>query len=210
MSSCAPEAAGTVSPSEWGAVLRTFEGRDSRATAAYVDPDVAPVVDQGIRLLMPLLEAAGRRAWSGPAPVRPSDRPAPDKWARIEIADQGKLPSFSRGDLERTARSAFATAIACSKSPPLPYLPSGANVIANSNANGAWTQRVGDEPVSSPLALVPLVDEVKTYNWDEANAVLGAPPPQRAGNRGAGQAIWCVAARDLGKGERVAAVDPWL
>ena len=110
-----------------------------------MDPDVAPVVDQGIRLLMPLLEAAGRRAWSGPAPVRPSDRPAPDKWARIEIADQGKLPSFSRGDLERTARSAFATAIACSKSPPPPYLPSGANVIANSNANGAWTQRVGDE-----------------------------------------------------------------
>jgi hypothetical protein len=42
-----------------------------------------------------------------------------------------------------------------------------------------------------------------------ANCVLGAPPPQKAGNRGEGQAVWCVAARDVEAGERLVAADTW-
>ena len=42
-----------------------------------------------------------------------------------------------------------------------------------------------------------------------ANSVLGAPPPQKAGNRGEGVCIWCVASRDVEAGERLVAADPW-
>ena len=62
--------------------------------------------------------------------------------------------------------------------------------------------------MSEPLALVPLVGEVLA-GPGAANSVLGAPPPQKAGNRGEGQAIWLVASRDLEAGERLVAADSW-
>ena len=72
-------------------------------------------------------------------------------------------------------------------------------------------QRVGEGEdqtvVSEPLALVPLVSELAGPG--AANSVLGAPPPQKAGNRGEGQAIWLVASRDIEAGERLVAADPW-
>ena len=74
-----------------------------------------------------------------------------------------------------------------------------------------------DKIVDEPLALVPMLDDVlgvATAASDDGaasalNAVLGAPPPQKAGILGAGQAIWCVANRDIAKGEKICAVDPW-
>ena len=66
VSSCAPEAPGTVEPSEWGPALRPLWASDQLDAAAFIDPDVAPIVDQGCAIVLPLLEAAARRSWSGP------------------------------------------------------------------------------------------------------------------------------------------------
>ena len=49
MESCAPEAPGETAPSEWGAAARAFWSGE-RSSAAYVDPAVAPVVDQGVQI----------------------------------------------------------------------------------------------------------------------------------------------------------------
>ena len=58
VSSCAPEAPGTVEPSEWGPALRPLWASDQLDAAAFIDPDVAPIVDQGCAIVLPLLEAA--------------------------------------------------------------------------------------------------------------------------------------------------------
>ena len=68
------------------------------------------------------------------------------------------------------------------------------------------------ETFEEPLALVPMIDDVlasKDGAANALNAVLGAPPPQKAGTLGAGQAIWCVADQDIAKGEKICARDPW-
>ena len=212
MSSCAPESPGTVDPSEWGPALRPLWAADNLDVAAFIDPDVAPIVDQGCAIILPLLEAAARRSWSGPKPEKP-EKGMPDHWRRVELYADGAAPSWSRGDLERVARKSFGLVLAAQRSPPnyVKNLVDGANVIADAGAHAAWVKRVGAgedvSVVSEPLALVPLVGELVAEGVP--NAVLGAPPPQKAGNRGEGQALWCVAARDIEAGERLVAADPW-
>ena len=97
------------------------------------------------------------------------------------------------------------------KPPPGYVKDGGANVLTDEGAPSAWLQRVGEGEeqtvVSEPLALVPLVSELAGPG--AANSVLGAPPPQKAGNRGEGVCIWCVASRDVEAGERLVAADPW-
>ena len=80
--------------------------------------------------------------------------------------------------------------------------------VEDSPPAAEWTQRVGDETVAEPLALVPLLDDLLASSGD-VNAVVGAPPAMVTGNRGAGQAVWCVAERDIAAGERISARDPW-
>lgn len=213
MSSCAPESPSTVDPSEWGPALRPLWAADQLNVAAFIDPDVAPIVDQGCAIILPLLEAAARRSWSGPKPEKPELRTLPDHWRRIELYADGAAPSWSRGDLERVARKSFGLVLAAQRPPPnyVKNLFDGANVLADAGAPSAWVQRVGAgddvSVVSKPLALVPLVSELVARG--APNTVLGAPPPQKAGNRGEGQALWCVAARDIKAGERLVAADPW-
>ena len=100
VSSCAPEAPGTVEPSEWGPALRPLWASDQLDAAAFIDPDVAPIVDQGCAIVLPLLEAAARRSWSGPKPERPAARTVfertPDHWRRAELYADGAAPSWSR------------------------------------------------------------------------------------------------------------------
>jgi len=216
VSSCAPEAPGTVEPSEWGPALRPLWASDQLDASAFIDPDVAPIVDQGCAIVLPLLEAAARRSWSGPKPERPAARTVfertPDHWRRAELYADGAAPSWSRGDLERVARKSFALVLAAQKPPPSYVKDAGANILTDAGAPSAWLQRVGEGEdqtvVSEPLALVPLVGEVLA-GPGAANSVLGAPPPQKAGNRGEGQAIWLVASRDLEAGERLVAADSW-
>ena len=215
VSSCAPEAPGTVEPSEWGPALRPLWASDQLDAAAFIDPDVAPIVDQGCAIVLPLLEAAARRSWSGPKPERPAARTVfertPDHWRRAELYADGAAPSWSRGDLERVARRSFGLVLAAQKPPPDYVKDVGANVLTDDGAPSAWLQRVGEGEdqtvVSEPLALVPLVSELAGPG--AANSVLGAPPPQKAGNRGEGVCIWCVASRDVEAGERLVAADPW-
>ena len=102
--------------------------------------------------------------------------------------------------------------MAAQKPPPSYVKDAGANILTDAGAPSAWLQRVGEGEdqtvVSEPLALVPLVGEVLA-GPGAANSVLGAPPPQKAGNRGEGVCIWCVASRDVEAGERLVAADPW-
>ena len=208
MESCAPEAPGETAPSEWGAAARAFWSGE-RSSAAYVDPAVAPIVDQGVQILLPLLENAGRRAYMCSKPEEPRPKTVferePDHFARAEIHADGDPGAWSRGEL---ARDAFALTMTAQRPPP-PYLASsGANVADAGASAGEWTQRVGDETVAEPLALVPLLDDLLASSGD-VNAVVGAPPAMVTGNRGAGQAVWCVAERDIAAGERISARDPW-
>ena len=103
--------------------------------------------------------------------------------------------------------------MAAQKPPPSYVKDAGANILTDAGAPSAWLQRVGEGEeqtvVSEPLALVPLVGEVLAGPAGAANSVLGAPPPQKAGNRGEGVCIWCVASRDVEAGERLVAADPW-
>ena len=109
---------------------------------------------------------------------------------------------MARGDLERVARKSFALVLAAQKPPPSYVKDAGANILTDAGAPSAWLQRVGEGEdqtvVSEPLALVPLVGEVLA-GPGAANSVLGAPPPQKAGNRGEGPHL-AAASRDLEAG----------
>ena len=185
----APESAGTVVPSTWGPVARRLWA----AEAPAVDPSVAPLVEQAVSLLLPLLEVAARRAFTAPAPVEPKGF-APANWRAM--LEDGAGDSWSRGELERVARSAMYFAIDRQRAPPPPFGDGG--------APGAWevAAAVGEDAMAIPPP------EALVNGGGDANAALAS----FAGKVPSGEArpaLVVVATRDIAPGDAVVAVDPW-
>ena len=196
----APESAGTVVPSTWGPVARRLWAADAPA----VDPSVAPLVEQAVSLLLPLLEVAARRAFTAPAPVEPKGF-APANWRAM--LEDGAGDSWSRGELERVARSAMYFAIDRQRAPP-PFGDGG--------APGAW--EVAADAIREPgrqvaaavgedaMAIPP--PEALVNGGGDANAAVAS----FAGKVPSGEArpaLVVVATRDIAPGDAVVAGDPW-
>ena len=197
----APESAGTVVPSTWGPVARRLWA----AEAPAVDPSVAPLVEQAVSLLLPLLEVAARRAFTAPAPVEPKGF-APANWRAM--LEDGAGDSWSRGELERVARSAMYFAIDRQREPPPPFGDGG--------APGAWEvtadairepgRQVAAAVGEDAMAIPP--PEALVNGGGDANAALAS----FAGKLPSGEArpaLVVVATRDIAPGDAVVAVDPW-
>ncbi|KAH8058193.1 hypothetical protein JL722_6044 [Aureococcus anophagefferens] len=195
----APESAGTVVPSTWGPVARRLWA----AEAPAVDPSVAPLVEQAVSLLLPLLEVAARRAFTAPAPVEPKGS-APANWRAM--LEDGAGDSWSRGELERVARSAMYFAIDRQRAPP-PFGTAarpapGRSPPTRSASRAARSRRPSARTRwrSPPEALV--------NGGGDANAALAS----FAGKLPSGEArpaLVVVATRDIAPGDAVVAVDPW-
>ncbi|KAH8049182.1 hypothetical protein JL722_11974 [Aureococcus anophagefferens] len=107
----APESAGTVVPSTWGPVARRLWA----AEAPAVDPSVAPLVEQAVSCCCrcsrsPRARLHGARRTKGFAPAN---------WRAM--LEDGAGDSWSRGELERVARSAMYFAIDRQRAPPPPF-----------------------------------------------------------------------------------------
>ena len=222
----APESAGVVVPSRWGPLCRElWRRRHEEAAAAGArrrptrDPEIAPLVAQGVEILLPLLDVVARRAWSAPAPD-PKVAFGSAEWARKAMYDDGDAQSWSRAELELLANEAFAIALDLQREPPPPAPRFDSDDAAPSAAPDDWklTGETVSEPgrraegseVSEPLAIVPPLVTLGASPSDATNAAYGsfsgrAPP--------AGEptpALVCVATRDIAPGDLVVAPDPWL
>ena len=226
----APESAGVVVPSRWGPLCRELWRRRRATTgaagggaddAALRDPEIAPLVAQGVDILLPLLDVVARRAWSAPAPD-PKVAFGSAEWAWKAMYDDGDARSWSRAELAALARDAFAIALDLQREPPPPaprFDGDGAAGPPRAAPDG-WTltgatisepgRRAEGSEVTEPLAIVPPLVALGASPSDATNAAYGsfsgrAPP--------AGEptpALVCVATRDIAPGDLVVAPDPWL
>lgn len=202
------EFSGRVIPSRYGAFARAqWAGASS---SNDIPSELAPLVRKGTELLVPLLDLAARRAWSGPSldAAAAAAVGADDATWRALLGD-GDAEAWPRARLEQLALEAFALVLDEQRTPP-PYLLQTTEGGFSGPANEA------EAPVHWALeerhALLPLVDRVLAYDDKddcEHNCVLGSPPPPTVGNLGVGECLWCVALTRLEPGDTLRAPDPW-
>jgi len=167
-----------------------------------IDPDLVPLVQQGINLVIPIIELAARRAWvPGAAPSAPMFS---DEWVRAAVSDDSA--GWSRRDLEGVLTTSFARVLACQRSSPPPYFALGSG---GSELSDEIPERWGysDDAPEGAALLPPLeglfvpVSELAEDESADANVAIGVPPKPAAGSLGEGVCVRCVATRPIESGE---------
>ena len=167
--------------SEWSPLTRAHwalaEARPSR-----IDEDLIGAVQQGIELVLPLVETSARRAGRG-----------------VGGGMDGEEEGWSRGEVIQVLEASFALVLDRQFASPPPELGGG---------GGGDPSRWGFEETApeGPALLPPLVGVLlgeEGGGGEAANAMIGRPKTPKAGSLGAGVGLRCVATRDLVKGEVV-------
>lgn len=203
----APESSGFTVPSKWGAYARwLWSNHDEKDVS--IDESLAGVVNQGVNLLVPLLDMTARRYWTTNPADEPETSVVEEEWTRKALLDDGAPQSLSRSDLESVALNSMAMVLEEARSPP-PFLLDGS---VGSLVPDPFIDEKSDPPESWPtgenLAFVPLMSDLDLGGSEKTNAVIGSPPRNRHG--GEDDCVWCVATKRLDVGECVVAKDPSL
>ena len=199
----APESIGFSVPSQQGAFARWLWERHKQKKTINFDKSLVGTVELGVNLLVPMLELVARRAWSSAAADDAKKTRPPflsQEWSQEAMFNDGSALSWSRSELENLALNSFDIVLQ-HQLPPPPYLLTGTGSLVPEPFVDRFD---GPEtwPTSEPLALVPLIDDLRGSSKNNvANAVLGSPPKGQP--LGKGDCLWCVATRALEANERI-------
>ena len=176
-----------------------------------IDPELLPLVQQAMPLVMPQVELAARRAWV-PGKMDGARSQLSDPWERAATDDGA---GYSRVELEEVLTAAFGLVLARQwTAPPPEFAPAGGGAaLARGDVPARWG--FGDGAPEGPALLPPLAGllepeaagaaegEAAAEGEGEGNVVLGVPPRPAVGSLGEGVCVRCVAARRIERGERL-------
>ena len=166
-----------------------------------IDPELLPLVQQAMPLVMPQVELAARRAWV-PGKMDGARSQLSDPWERAATDDGA---GFSRVELEEVLTAAFGLVLARQwTAPPPEFAPAGGGAaLARGDVPARWG--FGDGAPEGPALLPPLAGllEPEAEGEGEGNVVVGVPPRPTVGSLGEGVCVRCVAARRIERGERL-------
>ena len=179
------EPATTAESSHW--TLETAE-------PSQIDPELEPIVEQGITLALPLVDQAARRAYMVRQQARSKPEFASQEWVERQMTDDGE--GFSQGDLIEILRSSFALVLSRRWESPPPFFGDSDEPAPR----WGWEAQFAPE---GP-ALLPTIDGVLLGSSGGAgNAACGVPPAPQAGSLGAGVCIQARATRPIAEGELI-------
>ena len=89
------------------------------AEPSAIDPELEPIVEQGITLALPLVDQAARRAYMVRQQARSKPEFASQEWVERQMTDDGE--GFSQGDLIEILRSSFALVLSRRWESPPPF-----------------------------------------------------------------------------------------
>ena len=166
-----------------------------------IDPELLPLVQQAMPLVMPQVELAARRAWV-PGKMDGARSQLSDPWERAATDDGA---GYSRVELEEVLTAAFGLVLARQwTAPPPEFAPAGGGAaLARGDVPARWG--FGDGAPEGPALLPPLAGllEPEAEGEGEGNVVVGVPPRPAVGSLGEGVCVRCVAARRIERGERL-------
>ena len=166
-----------------------------------IDPELLPLVQQAMPLVMPQVELAARRAWV-PGKMDRARSQLSDPWERAATDDGA---GYSRVELEEVLTAAFGLVLARQwTAPPPEFAPAGGGAaLARGDVPARWG--FGDGAPEGPALLPPLAGllEPEAEGGGEGNVVVGVPPRPTVGSLGEGVCVRCVAARRIESGERL-------
>ena len=188
--------------SAWSPLTAAHWAQEDASPAPPNDPELEPVIAQGVEIALPIIERVARRAWTQKASylaAKPPVASSTDEWMIAAMTDDNE--GYSRGELISILRTSFSIVLARQWSEPPPYLD------GRSEQPERWGW-AADAP-SGPALLPPVagvlvaVPQPRAADDSMTNALLGVPPPPENGNLGEGVCLRCVARRDIKAGETV-------
>ena len=163
------------------------------AEPSAIDPELEPIVEQGITLALPLVDQAARRAYMVRQQARSKPEFASQEWVERQMTDDGE--GFSQGDLIEILRSSFALVLSRRWESPPPFFGDGDEPAPR----WGWEAQFAPE---GP-ALLPTIDGVLLGGGGAGNAACGVPPAPQAGSLGAGVCIQARATRPIAEGDLI-------
>ncbi len=197
---------GALSASPWSALTYAL-WRAEEAAPSPIEPELEPIVEQGVSLIYPIVELASRRSWSGLRPgaapgVAFDGTPPPsfgsDEWFRAGEVDDAE--GLSGTQLRQLIADAFGLVLGrqCVEPP-----------LEDGDAEAAQRWGWADAAPSGPALLPPIAGvfcaepRAAGAARAEPNAALRVPRRPAVGNRDEDVAVRCVATRALREGEGV-------
>lgn len=170
-----------------------------------IDAELLPLVQQGMELVMPLVELAARRAWVPGAAPSPPAAFLSDAWVRMATDDRA---GWSRTELEQVLTASFGLVLSRQwVTPPQHLVAGGCGVVLSDEPAQRWG--FGEGAPQGPALLPPLEGLLDAQSGGGGggggNVVVGVPPLPTAGNLGEGVSVRCVATRRIEPGERLVA-----
>ena len=189
--------------SAWSPVTRGHWESEVQKPSS-IDPELVPLVSQGIELVLPSIELAARRAWTpGLAPPPSSPSWFADGW--IGDAAERQLEGWSNAEVRAALTTSFSLVLSRQWPTPPPFFASASADCIETEIEPATRWGYGGTAPQGPALLPPLpgvlVPSTLLSDADGANAVLGVPPEPTAGSLGEGVCLRCVATRRIDKGE---------
>lgn len=165
------------------------------ASPSSIDPDLGPLVQQGMELVMPLLDLAARRAWVPGVPPAPPT--FSDEWVRAAATDD--YAGWTREELGSVLAASFARTLSHAWPTPPPQFERGYELGAEPAQRWGYA---ADSP-TGPALLPPLQGLFSDIGISGSNAAVGVPAAPSAGSLGEGLSVRCIATRPIGIGEQV-------
>ena len=201
-----------IRSSAWSPVTQGHWESEMQAPSS-IDPELLPLVNQGIELVLPSIELAARRAWTpgvAPPPSSPAWFAADDGWIG-DAASERQLEGWSNTEVRAVLATSFSLVLSRQWTAPPPSFTSASADCIETELEPAARWGYGGSAPAGPALLPPLPgvlvpstlvgSDAEDGREDGANVVLGVPPKPTVGSLAEGVCVRCVATRRIEQGE---------